>query len=204
MKILQNHINSEYISIKEKYANIENEYINLRKNFYTILHKNQSIDNLSNKTLLLSLNDWIELISDSVNNTKMDIIMKQCDNISRDLAHKLLSTSNGDVSQIIFKYNQNKYENKINDLTLKINKSIDWIEFKTEWIKVCNDLEEECEKLNDDISHNQSVLEEIRIETQERSDKLFENLNKIKEENKLLLAQKNDLTKQLHSKLRKL
>ena len=88
-----------------------------------------------------------------------------------------------------------------------------------QWIELCNEvdeitntkneLEEECERLQQEVENHQSVLEETRISTQEmldqeqdQNDKLMEEIQELEDANKVLLAQKNDLTKQLHSKLK--
>eukprot|EP01083_Nonionella_stella_P253421 872003_1 len=72
-----------------------------------------------------------------------------------------------------------------------------------------NELEEECDKLQLEVSEHQSVLEETRIssqemidEQQEQSDKLQDEIKELSDSNKLLLAQKQDLTYQLHNKLK--
>ena len=70
-------------------------------------------------------------------------------------------------------------------------------------------MENECDRLHEAVEHHQSVLEEERLSTQEvieaeqeRADRAVAELKRLDDAHKLLEAQKADLVKQLHSKMK--
>jgi len=72
-----------------------------------------------------------------------------------------------------------------------------------------NEVEDECDRLLEAAEHHQSVLEEERMSTQElieaeqeRADRAVADLKRLEDAHKVLEAQKADLTKQLHSKMK--
>ena len=107
-----------------------------------------------------------------------------------------------------------------NKIALELNeRQSKYKQLETEYISLCNELDDisntkheletECDRLQDEVERHQSVLEETRISTQEvieqeqdRGDKLMEEVKALSDANKVLLAQKSDLTKQLHIKLK--
>eukprot|EP01084_Bolivina_argentea_P089051 160760_1 len=136
----------------------------------------------------------------------------------RDALHSVLYT-NG-----ILKHQTRNKEGTVKDALLSLTH---WIQSKdqriskleSQWITVCNELDEmsnarneletECDRLHEEVEHHQAILEETRIATQDlidqeqqQNDKLMEELKRLSDENKVLMAQKDDLTTQLHSKLK--